>query len=153
MDAKKSGHTRALPQTISNATVSPSTAVDFTPGRLDERDARALEIGQKYIETGRRGRPPLNDRDLDMALEFEKRKEKAESERTCPSVSALKKEIGLRHKLKRSQAIKAVNQGIELAEKIRHALAISGQPSVLAIAKQFGVNPNTVQQISEEIVR
>jgi hypothetical protein len=36
MDAKKSGHTRTLPQTISNATVSPWTVVKFTPGRLDE---------------------------------------------------------------------------------------------------------------------
>ena len=153
MGAKKSGHTRALPQTISNATVGPWTAVEFTPGRLDERDARALEIGQKYIEAGRRGRPSDHDRDLNMALEFLRLKKKTESERTRRSDSALKKEIGPRHKLKRSQAIKAVNQGIELAEKIRHALVTSGQPSVLAIAEQFGVNPNTVQRISEEIVR
>jgi hypothetical protein len=150
MGAKKSGHTRTLPQTNSNATVSPWAVVEFMPGRLDERDARALEIGQKCIEAGRRGRPSLNDRNLNIALEFLQLKKKTESRK---SDSALKKEIGLRHNLNRSQAIKAVNQGIELAEKIRHALVTSGQPSVLAIAKQFGVKPNTVQRISEEIVR
>jgi hypothetical protein len=149
MSAKKSGHTRTLPQTISNATVSPWTAVEFTPGRLDERDARALEIGQKCIEAGRRGRPSDHDRDLNMALEFLRLR----SEKTRPSDSALKKEIGLRHKLNRSQAIKAVNQGIELEKKIQDVLATSGRPSARAIAEQFGVKLRTVRRMSQEIVR
>jgi hypothetical protein len=150
---RKSGHTRALPQTISNATVSPWTAVEFTPGRLDERDARALEIGQKCIEAGRRGRPSDHDRDLNMALEFLRLKKKTESEKTRPSDTALKKSIGAQFKLARSATIEAIERGIELGKKIRQALAISGQRSVCAIAEQFGVKPNTVQRISQEIVR
>jgi hypothetical protein len=153
MDAKKSGHTRTLPQTISNATVSPWNVVEFTPGRLDERDLQYLESGRKSAEAGRRGRPSNHDRNLIMALEFLQLKKKTESERTRPSDSALKKEIGLRHKLNRSQAIKAVNQGIELARKIQDALATSGQPSVRAIAEQFGVKLRTVRRLSQEIVR
>jgi len=36
----------------------------------------------------------------------------------------------------------------ELEERIRAALAVPGRPGVRVIARQFGVNPGTVQRIS-----
>jgi DNA invertase Pin-like site-specific DNA recombinase len=36
----------------------------------------------------------------------------------------------------------------ELEERIRAALAVAGRPGVRVIARQFGVNPGTVQRIS-----
>jgi DNA invertase Pin-like site-specific DNA recombinase len=37
---------------------------------------------------------------------------------------------------------------LELAERIREALAVPGRPGIRVIAKQFGVSPMTVQNVT-----
>jgi hypothetical protein len=48
----------------------------------------------------------------------------------------------------RGEAIGRPPMALALEKRIREALATPGRPGVRVIAKQFGVNPGTVQRIS-----